>query len=273
PIEIKLTETGHFVEGAAVTLHDGSTLYCFQGLLLPSNVLENPSTITPGLISRFHRWQEGHITLIRLYLGHRYQIADLLSPMNDDTSLVLYDYYQRRLRENYKFTLPVEENACLIDERPVKLSFDDRGWFHCEDGPALVFQDGEKWYAWHGIILNAEFYGHLIEDPGSISINGIENERNIEIRRVMVERFGAERYLKESDAKAIQSDKCGTLFWKQMEGDEPLVMVRVKNSTPEPDGSYKDYFLRVPPNITTAREGVAWTFGLSSSEYVPAEES
>ena len=50
-------------------------------------------------------------------------------------------------------------------------------------------------------------------------------------------------------------------------------MVEVQNSTPEPDGSIKTYFLRVPPATRTAREAVAWTFGLGAVEYRPAAES
>ena len=42
-------------------------------------------------------------------------------------------------------------------------------------------------------------------------------------------------------------------------------MVEVQNSTPEPDGSYRTYFLRVPNHTFTARDGVAWTFGLSGA--------
>jgi hypothetical protein len=50
-------------------------------------------------------------------------------------------------------------------------------------------------------------------------------------------------------------------------------MVKVINSTAEPDGTYKEYFLRVPPDVSSAREGVAWTFGLEPHEYAPAVES
>ena len=35
----------------------------------------------------------------------------------------------------------------------------------------------------------------------------------------------------------------------------------------------REYYLRVPPGVNTADEAVAWTFGLSSSEYHPAQES
>ena len=55
--------------------------------------------------------------------------------------------------------------------------------------------------------------------------------------------------------------------------EEPVVMVEVLNSTPEPDGTQKTYFLRVPPKLRTAREAVAWTFGLSGSQYRPEKET
>ena len=50
-------------------------------------------------------------------------------------------------------------------------------------------------------------------------------------------------------------------------------MVEVINSSPEPDGEFKHYWLRVPPNITKAREAVAWTFGMSAAKYQPAIET
>ena len=41
------------------------------------------------------------------------------------------------------------------------------------------------------------------------------------------------------------------------------------NSTPEPDGTRRTYFLRVPPQMRTAREAVAWTF-VDVASRVPA---
>ena len=55
--------------------------------------------------------------------------------------------------------------------------------------------------------------------------------------------------------------------------DESFVFVEVENSTREPDGSRKAYYLRVPPSIRTARQGVAWTFGMAPNEYLPAAET
>jgi hypothetical protein len=55
--------------------------------------------------------------------------------------------------------------------------------------------------------------------------------------------------------------------------DEDIVMVEVQNATPEPDGSRKTYFLRVPPTMATARQAVAWTFGKEEREYAPDRET
>jgi hypothetical protein len=63
----------------------------------------------------------------------------------------------------------------------------------------------------------------------------------------------------------------GPVGWQR--NDEAVVVVEVQNSTPESDGSRKTYFLRVPPRTQTAREGVAWTFGLGEEQYAPGVES
>lgn len=89
----------------------------------------------------------------------------------------------------------------------------------------------------------------------------------------MLERYGPSKYLLDSGAKQVHRDGCGRLYRKDMAGDEPLVMVRVTNSSPEPDGTFREYFLRVPPTTQTAREAVAWTFGLTAEKYRPSVET
>lgn len=66
--------------------------------------------------------------------------------------------------------------------------------------------------------------------------------------------------------------RAGGELWVDV-NDEPLVMIKVLNSTPDPDGHYQSYFLRVPPDMTQAHEAVVWTFGLTKDEYAPVFES
>ena len=46
--------------------------------------------------------------------------------------------------------------------------------------------------------------------------------------------------------------------------------VEIVNGTPEEDGTFKRYFLQVPANMRSAREAVAWTYGLSGSATSPS---
>jgi hypothetical protein len=55
--------------------------------------------------------------------------------------------------------------------------------------------------------------------------------------------------------------------------DEPIFLLEVINSTREPDGSFKHYWLRVPPTMKTARDAAAWTFDIPADEYAPAIET
>lgn len=75
------------------------------------------------------------------------------------------------------------------------------------------------------------------------------------------------------EGELFATDEYGSLYRKELRHDEPLLIVRVTNATPEADGTFKDYFLRVPPHIETAKEAVAWTFGLTEREYAPEQES
>jgi hypothetical protein len=157
------------------------------------------------------------------------------------------------------------ERVAILTERPTALHRDNIGRLHHGEGPALSYPDGWAVYAWRGMPIPPAVAAEL----ASLTVPRIQAEENAEIRRVMLEFFGFDRYLRESEAKRLHSDECGTLWRVDLPGDEPLVMVEVVNSTPEPDGTSRTYFLRVPPDIRTARAGVAWTFGLTEEEYQP----
>ncbi|GAA2910931.1 hypothetical protein Acy02nite_75410 [Actinoplanes cyaneus] len=157
------------------------------------------------------------------------------------------------------------ERVAVLTERPRLLARDNVGRLHRGDGAALDFADGYGLWAWRGMPIPVTLAAEL----PALTVDRIRREENAEIRRVMLEHFGYERYLREAGASRIGSDETGVLWRLDLPGDEPLVMVEVVNSTPEPDGTSRVYWLRVPPESRTAREGVAWTFGLTAEEYQP----
>jgi hypothetical protein len=181
-----------------------------------------------------------------------------------------------QLAQNAGWALP-HKNLCWIAERHTTLNRDERGLLHSLRGPACVYPDGWGIYAVHGVRVKPE----IIEKPHLITTKQIDQETNAEIKRVMIDQFrcgeeinGPAAYIKEVGAKRLDhNESFGTLWHRNMPNDEPIVMLEVVNSTPEPDGKWKHYFLRVPPTITTAHEASAWTFNMKASEYKPEIET
>jgi hypothetical protein len=157
------------------------------------------------------------------------------------------------------------EHIAILCERPTELHLDERGRLHQGDGPALAYKDGLALHRWRGVTIPAEFAQTL----ANLTPATIRGERNAELRRIMLEHYGHERYIVDSGAEPIQQDEVGRLWRVALPDDEAITMVEVVNSTAEPDGTFRTYWLRVPPHVNTAKQAVAWTFGLEEQEYAP----
>ncbi|WP_141583213.1 DUF6745 domain-containing protein [Actinomadura sp. WMMA1423] len=161
------------------------------------------------------------------------------------------------------------ERLVILSERPGELHRDEPGRLHRGDGPALAYPDGFALHAWRGMPIPPGF----VESLTDLTPDRISSEQNAELRRVMLEIFGYDRYLAETGARPLHRDETGVLWSIDLPGDEPVVMVEVVNSTPEPDGTHRTYYLRVPPDTRTARAGVAWTFGVDEADYHPEKQT
>ncbi len=161
------------------------------------------------------------------------------------------------------------ENICFACRFPVTATIDEAKRWHNSEAPAVTMADGEHFYAWHGTPIPAS----IVERRNQITPRSIELQPNQELRRIMLELYGMEKYLRKSAAKIIHQDQFGTLYKKEYGRGEPLTVVEVVNSTPEPDGTNRRYLLRVPPVMETAKQAVAWSFGLTASQYEPDSES
>ena len=144
----------------------------------------------------------------------------------------------------------------VVSDRPTVVGRDDQGRPHSDTGPQLAWKDGFKTWYIHGVRVNEQ----IVMRPDTLTTKQIDDEGNAEVRRVMLDRFGWSRYLTESGVKPVSEDRFGKLYRKEIPGDEMLTMVEVVNSTAEPDGTFKRYFLRVDPSCQSAHEAVASTF-------------
>jgi len=159
----------------------------------------------------------------------------------------------------------------VVCERPTAINREarnpsqTRGWgshqLHAERGPAVVWPDGWSIYSHHGVRMPADIY----ETPSALTGQRIDSERNAEVRRVMISLFGSARYAREGNFTVV--DKCGPdhpimglrnaiLLRRDLTEDEPMVMLDMQDSTPDPKtGEYKRYLLRVDPNAYGGQAG------------------
>ncbi len=151
-------------------------------------------------------------------------------------------------------------------ERPLVQTLDDEGRLHNDTGPAILCRDSWAVWAVHGVRVSRQ----IVEVPDTLRATEIRDEANAEVRRVMMERFGAERYMRELKAEMVSADDWGKLWRLPVAPDEdgPMQMVEMVNSTAEPDGEFKVYWERVPPTVQTPLEALAWQADMSPDIYV-----
>lgn len=153
-----------------------------------------------------------------------------------------------------------------VVRKPVRLERDERGRLHSEAGMCIQYSDGWGLYAWHGVRCSES----LILRPQDISREDWLNERNLELRRVIQERLGNDRFVELVGGRCIDQGERGDLIEIDL-GDDPeriARFVRVRDTS-----TRRVYYLRVPPTTTHADSGVAWTFGLDEAVYHPQQES
>ena len=109
--------------------------------------------------------------------------------------------------------------------------------------------------------------------PETIEAAEVLAARNAEVRRVMLERMGTEKFLVEAQAKVLDSDQdrggARRLLRVDLSNDEPLVCLAVQC----PSTSHQ-YMLRVPPTTRSCRAAAAWLAGFDNpDDYQPIMET
>jgi len=159
-------------------------------------------------------------------------------------------------------------DVAIIQHKPSLIARDDRNRLHSTEGPAVRFRSKSQSlsdvYCVHGVRVNKKIIDR------DFKTKDIDNQKNVEVRRVMIDLYGKDKYIIDSGAEIVHQDDFGTLYRKEMLDDEPLMMVKVVNSTVEPDGTFKDYFIRVDEKcyggLKTARAAVASTWRNNDAE-------
>jgi internalin A len=156
---------------------------------------------------------------------------------------------QKLLFEECGWIVAFEKIGAVCD-RPRHLRFDSQNRLHAEGEPAIEFADGWKIYFDHGVRL-PEQYGQL--HPNQWQSQWILTEYNAELRRVLIEGIGYDRIIQELEAKQIDSWQEYALLQIDNADVEPICLLKMTC----PSTGFI-HALRVPPNLTSAREAIGW---------------
>lgn len=155
----------------------------------------------------------------------------------------------------------MHEDFCMVSDFPEILRVDNENRPHCENGPSHRWRDGWSLYYWHGVSIPGEWVSG--KPP---SAKEALTWSNIEQRRAACEIVGWAKILRELNARVIDEDgdeEIGTLLEVDLpdSGRERFLQVKC--------GTGRQFALPVPPDMKTAIQANAWTYGLDPKDFSP----
>jgi len=156
---------------------------------------------------------------------------------------------------NVKFVAFSQNGFACISENPTAIRWDEsRTVLHCDDGPSVEYKDGWKLWTVNGVRLPHEYGEQIVMRPETQTIKEIKTEKNEEIKRIRIERFGWSRFLQESNAKVLDTRR------NDIENTEEAIMqtgdgMRVLVPTCK---TGRLFSLEVPPEVETCEQAQDW---------------
>jgi hypothetical protein len=124
-------------------------------------------------------------------------------------------------------------------------------------------------FFWRG----APIFERTAFSPEIITHYEVFAEKNLTTRRVLIERMGIERFMREAKPEVLDLDQDAggerQLLRIELRSDEPVVCLSVIDPS-----TGRQYMLRVPPTMTTCRQAAAWIAGFDNpDDYKPLVET
>lgn len=164
-------------------------------------------------------------------------------------------YMFRAFRAGCMLVWVYQDSHIIYAARPYVWHMDDFSNVHNETGPALVWGQGTSLHYLHGVHVPAYV---VMNKPEDFTPDQVDGEFNVEVRRLVLNKMGEDRYIELSGLKPIDHHpKYGTLYYKDFGTGRPICRLRVTNRSPEPDGTYRIYWLPINPNMYAGDAGVS----------------
>lgn len=154
---------------------------------------------------------------------------------------------------------------CLVSERPAEVHLDGER-LHCETGPAIRWLDGVRLWSIGGVSLPLNDGEQIVMRPSTQTLEQIDSEENVEVKRIRIERFGWTRYLTATDATVVDRRR------NEIEGTREMLCRRGEMNVLvcHCPSTGRVYALDVPSEIHTCQQAQTWLWASDLSPYGPA---
>lgn len=143
---------------------------------------------------------------------------------------------------------------CVVCNRPKEVHFDENNELHNEDGPSVSFRRGNEndVYSFRGVTVPKK----IITNPEELTVDDFQNEENAEVKRILIERMGVEKYLEDTGSKLIDAD---TTYTDQIGGvGVPRALMEDNEGrkflVASDGGTGRVYYMQVPNDCKTCGE-------------------
>ena len=203
-------------------------------------------------------------------IKNEYKLTNFCFGQNDASWLSYYDFFRQECnlkKETEKLNGLIEmcktgwlityKNVCIISKKPKEIHMENK-LLHNLNGPSILFNNGFSIYSFRGIKIPSDW----IENPKSLTAEIALGWNNIEQRRAACEILGWDKILNKLNSNIIDNDneEIGQLLLVNIPNSGEEKFLRVKC------GTGRIFVIPVPPEMQTAKQANAWTYGLETNQ-------
>jgi len=173
--------------------------------------------------------------------------ADIMGIDHDKKKAALLEKFSNAVETGFP-----REEVVVVSRKPIHVAWSEER-LDREDGPVVEYPDGFKAWSINGVVVDEQ----ICLRPETQTLDQIDKETNMEVKRIRIERYGWERYLEEKNAKVVdfvknEIEQCNECL---MSCDDMMVLVCACPSTA------RVYCLEVDPKCNTVEKAQNYLSG------------
>jgi hypothetical protein len=210
-----------------------------------------------------------HGLTCNVLIAHNLNIAEITAPITVRSSLDLTGCRNlKQLPEGLSVPMLTIADCSALTALPESIRV--ARWLEVAGSGLNSLPHGSRIHLlWRGVRVDESF----IRDPQSLTGQDVLGTQNVEVRRILLERIGYEKFIADVGGLVIDRDRDAggerRLIRVPLEDDEDIVVVSVICPS-----TGHNYVLRVPPFTRSCRQATAWLAGFDNpSAYQPIAEA